>query len=183
MKKAPAALLFLLLMLSFAFCACAEVSGLLQADYQYSSAGRVEAVRYLNRNGELTMADDLGYAQVIYTYKAGRLLQYEYQDDKGLPVNAASGFCRCVYTYEGKRVISQAYYTAGGAPAVGPEGFFEEKTAYTDGNIRSIVHYGADGRLVSSDNLYARYDAEYKANSKGSLYLIPGITAPTESPC
>ena len=172
MKKGLVAIVLLSLIAVFAVCADAEVSDRLQAEYSYSKSGLIQSVRYLDRDGNLAVAEDLGYAQVIYTYKATRPILVEYQDAAGNPVNSAEGFCRCAYEYSGTRVVSKAYYTADGRPAVGPEGYAVEETAYTDGKISSVVHYGTNGQLVSAGSLYARFDRQYKAGPDGKLHLM-----------
>ena len=143
--------------------ACAETSGELAVQREFGKKKEVTRVIFVNGEGVPTMADDKGYAILVYKYDAsGQVTACQYQDAQGNPVNNADGYAFLEQSWKYGKVIDCAYYDAEHRMVMGPEGYARKRSTYLNrSRVEEIVHYDAEGKPLDSDTLYARYHAEY----------------------
>ena len=112
MKKAFACFVLFLALFCVAFDANAEFSTNLQKETTYTGAKKVRTQSFVDRDGNVVMADDLGYATLQNYYSSAgnaknRLIRTEYYDAEGNPVNNSQGFFSRNIEYTKKSVAGR----------------------------------------------------------------------------
>ena len=148
---------------------CIDESGVAGEQYSYDDAGRVTALRYLNRAMEVS-ANQNGVAGMDYRYdEAGRLLSATIVNAEGEPVYGTDWYSIVRYSYsELGQILQAVYYT--------PEG---EETICSGGYSRMLREYDARGNRVreyytgpSGEALFCAdkyHSASYGYNERGDM--------------
>ena len=164
--------LLVTLMLLAAVSARAEISANLQISNTYNSGKRLVQQDFVDAEGNLTYAEDKGYARVRYTYNGPYLLRTSYYDAEDQLTDTADGWAEIVITRNGRhQVTEQAYLNAGGDPVPGPDGWARVAgIAYDEydewNNTVLVRYYGTDGELTLHKNGYAVIRRKYNENKK-----------------
>jgi len=169
---------------------CALSSGELSVQQEYNKARKLLSTTYVDRDGNIAVADDKGYAteRHVYDHK-NRLQRTEYLDDQGNLVNILhGGYAVRKLGYDASaRVDQETYLNANGQPVIGPDGYAERKWLFFfKKKIQDIWNYDEHGNLLQSDKLYANYHAKYRkvknnrvlieevyTDANGNLFLDP----------
>ena len=159
-------LLMLALVLCCALsCAGAEVSTRLRVVNTYNTAKMLVRQDFVDAHGNLTEAEDKGYATVKYTYEGKTLMRTAYYDAEGRLTNTAGGWAEIVLKRNGQnKVTRQTYRDRDGAIVPGPEGWAQMESDYYGKLPKSTRYLDAEGQPFRSDTQYASYEIEYKIN-------------------
>ena len=111
------------LFLALAVSAQAEVSGNLFIQRKRNNKGKVTELTYVDAEGNVTMADNLGYAIARYEYKEGkRLTKTSFYDEQGNPVNCTDGYHAQTNKINSVNItIEKNYKDVDGNLVIGPE--------------------------------------------------------------
>ena len=155
-KKMTIVLLTLFLIVSILFISPEEE----KIKIQYHSSqlqkitvkdGNTERTDYLNSDGELTIAADLGYATVIVTDGERTRLE-QYFDENGKPIRRSSGYYAVLREYnDSGNLILNTYLDQQDEPVVTLSGYaIEEREYNTEGKVISKKYYDAEGYPAKS---------------------------------
>lgn len=155
-KKAIIAFLILFLAASFLFISPEkEKSGIQYHSSQLQKItvkdGKAERTDYLDIDGKLTVAADIGYATVVTTYGERTRLE-QYYDEKGEPIRRSSGYYAVLREYDDSgNNIRNTYLDRQGVPAVTLSGYaIEEREYNTKGQVVSKKYYDAEEHPTQS---------------------------------
>lgn len=103
--------------------------------------GDSERIDYLDSNGNLTIAADLGYATIVITKTENSKLE-RYFDDKGEPINRYNGYYAALYEYDsiGNKVCI-TYLDNNDKPVITANGYAIEENEYNENRQKIIVRY------------------------------------------
>ena len=132
MRKGTAGVLLGVLVGLLPFFAQAATSGELTAQQEYNRRKQLVSTTYVDREGNVTLAEDKGYAMVRYSYWKTLLLKTEFLDAEGNPVNRRDGgYATHETKYDASwRKIEDLYTGADGEPVTGPEGYARRTWVY-----------------------------------------------------
>ncbi len=113
--------------------------------------GNVERTDYIDSDGDITIATDVGYATVIVT-KAQGTKREQYFDEKGEPICRSSGYFAVLREYDDSgNNIRNTYLDQQGEPFVTLSGYAIEEREYNQAKqVVSKKYYDAEGRPASS---------------------------------
>lgn len=111
------------------------------------------------------MAEDKGYAQIVYTYnEKSKLIERAYYDAEGNLTNNSNGYAKMTQTWNGAYVLTGIYYTdEAGAPVIGPDGYYAMETDYVGYRYATSIRYLDDQKqlMYYAPAGYAEYKASY----------------------
>ena len=143
-----------------------------------------QRMEFVDRNGNVTVAANLGYA-VSVTEKKDRGLLIRYYDEKGEPVRRIPGYYAILREYDDcGNVIKTTFLNREGNPCNTGEGYAVEERNYDEsGKLITSRYYGADGKPVCTPQygygMICEYD-EY-GNSRVTLTDTDGKAMKTEA--
>ena len=111
----------------------------------------IERTDYVNADGQLTIAANLGYATCIVT-TTGKNRTEQYFDDKGEPISRYNGYYALLREYDDNgNNIRTTYLDRDGAPMIMANGYAIEEVAYNEHRQAVAVrYYDTDGLPVST---------------------------------
>ena len=168
MKKKIIWLLILLSLLLLAAVAEAEISTNLQKVTTYTTRNKISVQSFIDREGNIVMADDLGYATLKNEYTTGtKLSGTEYFDVAGNPVNNSQGFSKRVIIYTMSNISEEYFLDKDGNPAAGPDGYARRESDWVSGRRHlETRYYDTEGNLFSSAKQFARKITEYATSGE-----------------
>ncbi|MBR2823409.1 MAG: hypothetical protein IKE24_06975, partial [Clostridia bacterium] len=163
MKKKGLAMLLTVGLLCLTAGAVAEISTNLRKETVYTTKRKVETQSFVNRDGEIVVAEDLGYATVHNQYTTGtKLSRTDYYDAEGNLVNNSQGFASRVLDYSMNNISLEYFLNAEGYPVAGPGGYARMETDWYSGKRHlESRYYDTEGNLFSSGTQYARMTTVY----------------------
>ncbi len=116
-----------------------------------TKVGDVERTDYIDSNGKITFAADVGYATVVIKNGQGSKLE-QYFDDQGEPVRRSSGYYAVLREYDDSgNNIRNTYLDRQGVPVVTLSGYAIEERGYNiKGQVISKKYYDAEGHPAQS---------------------------------
>ncbi len=135
-----------------------------------------ERTDYLDDDGKITIAADLGYATMIVTKTQSSRLE-QYYDDKGEPISRSDGYYAVLREYDEKgNNICNTYLNSKGMPAVTLSGYAKEEREYNENRqVISSRYYDAEGHpALTTSNAYGKIN-EY--NDNGQICKITYVNA------
>ena len=146
----------------------AEISTNLQKQTTYTTKNKVATQSFVDRDGNIVMADDLGYATLVNSYTVGtKLEKTEYFDAEGKPVNNKDGFSVRLLTYSMNNIKTEEFLDTEGNPAPGPSGYSRMETKWYEGKKHiETRYYGTDGKLFRDSKQFAIRRTEYSDDKK-----------------
>lgn len=108
-----------------------------------------ERIDYINNDGIITIAADLGYATVITKKISGGIIE-AYYDERGLPISRYSGFYALFREYDDNgNNIKITYLDKKGEPFVTQNGYAVERRTFNENKeISSIRYYNNEDKPV-----------------------------------
>ncbi|MBQ8074344.1 MAG: hypothetical protein IJ231_11345, partial [Clostridia bacterium] len=178
MKKVLLSVSLFLMTLLAALGAGAEISTNLQKQTTYTTRSKIKTQSFVDREGNVVMADDLGYATLVNTYTTGtKLARTEYFDAAGNPVNNANGFFARVISYTMSNIAQESFLDVDGNLTAGPEGYARMEADWHAGKRHlETRYYDAEGNLFSSDKQYARMTTTYPEKDKNPWAKPTSVT-------
>ena len=174
MKKLSLGLVILLVLLLCAVSAQGEVSTNLHGERLYNAQNQLIEQRYLDAEGNLVVADDLGYAVAKYEYKNRVISHIAFYDAEMQPVNCAQGYAEMRASVTVKRVVTDIkYLDTEGNLVMGPEGFAHQTSQYWSKKQILTRNLDENDELIRSDTLFAEHESFYK-NTKLSSHTLIG---------
>ena len=169
MRKQVLSFFLLLGILFAAACATAEISTNLRKKTTYTTGNKIKTQSFVDRNGDIVMADDLGYATLVNSYTTGtKLARTEYFDAAGRPVNNSYGFSVKIIRYTMSKICEEIFLDADGNPAPGPDGYSRSESDWHVGKRHlETRYYDTQGNLFRSSKQPARKVTEYPKNGSG----------------
>ena len=136
--------------------------------------GNIERTDYVDEDGGITIAADLGYATIIVT-KTEQCLLEQYYDDKGEPISRYDGYYAVLREYdEIGNNIRNTYLDIQGAPFVTRSGYAVQEREYNaSGKLVAIRYYDAKGYPIST--VSDGYGRIYEYDENGNAYRITYI--------
>lgn len=136
--------------------------------------GDRERTEYVDENGKITVAADLGYA-IIVTTKTEHSLLEKYYDDKGKPINRYDGYYAVLREYDEKdNNIRNTYLDAQGNPFITLSGYAIQEREYSlNGKLIAIRYYDDKHNPVST--VSECYGKIYERNENGETNTITYI--------
>lgn len=110
-----------------------------------------ERIDYVNENGKITIAADVGYATVIATIENGSRLEHFY-DEEGEPIQRYSGYYGILREYddEGRNYHIQ-YLDVDDSPVITGYGYSDKYlTFYDTGKIKTEKYFDPNGNPICS---------------------------------
>ena len=126
-----------------------------------------ERTDYMDANGRITIAADLGYATII-TQNTGNSKRENYYDDQGEPISRYAGYYGIIREYDDKgNNVRTIYLNRDGIPSRIGESYAIEEREYNDqGQNISVRYYDAEGLPTCALSYgYGRIN-EYDKNGK-----------------
>ena len=162
MKKAFGLLTLLLCLAALAF-AQGEVSSELTLREVFKGE-QLTAREYVNADGQVTLAEDLGYARIEYIYKNKVLSEVRYEDASGALVDTAGGWARMTCKRGQQNILlRRSYFNTAGALTAGPEGWAEEVNTYQRTSVKRTEYLDAEGNFYRSPDLPAVHEFTYQS--------------------
>lgn len=122
-----------------------------QLSQKITESGQSKRIDFINKEGRITQADDLGYSTIVITYTEEGTLE-QYYDDAGSPVSIYPGYYALLRCYNEKGFITSiTYLDSECKPIVLSQGYtIEKREANKQGYICSVRYYDMDGKPISS---------------------------------
>lgn len=129
--------------------------------------GNTERTDYMDKNGTITMAADIGYATVIATNEDNRRTEHFY-DEKGEPVSRYPGYYALLREYDEQgRNYHTAYLDINDMPVMTKEGYSDKYlTYYEDGKKKTEKYYDPSGNPACTSNYGYGLLNEYDENGR-----------------
>lgn len=176
-----ASLAFLLLFILSSFLFISSETDDMRSTYQSSQLvkkvikdGKTERTDYVNNQGEITVAADLGYATQIKTETEDGIL-IKYYNEKGEPVSRFSGYYSVLYEYDGNgNNTRRTYMDFEGNLYVTKNGYaIEEREYNTKSELVGIRYYDQEGKpaLSVSNGFGCIKDYDKNGNNIKTTYV------------
>lgn len=126
-----------------------------------------ERTDYVDSNGQLTIASNLGYAAVIVTKSENGELE-RYFDDKGEPISSSNGSYAVLKEFDDRENKTRiTYLNLSGEPMIMANGYASEVREYSEkGQELSVRYYDTEGNpILTSGYGYGKIN-EYNENGK-----------------
>lgn len=135
-----------------------------------------EKTDFVNSDGQITIAADVGYATKIITKTENSKLE-QYYDDKGEPINRSDGAYSLLREYDDDgNNIRVTYLNRDGNPMITRYGYAAEAREYNEENkVTCIKYYDTDGNLILTP-LYG-YGKKNYYNENGKISKVTYIDA------
>lgn len=136
-----------------------------------TQSDNTERTDYVDSNGRITIAADLGYASIVTTMSENSKLE-RYYDDKGNPIRRYNGYYALLQEYNDKGTsIRITYLDLHDEPAIIANGYAVEERAYNeDTNVETVKYYDSEGKPALTA-LYG-YGQIRKYNNNGKIEEI-----------
>ena len=136
----------------------------------------VERTDYVDANGQITVAANLGYATIIVTKTENSKLE-QYFDDKGAPASRYNGYYALLQTYDDQgNHIRTTYLNFNGEPMIMANGYAAEVREYNKNRqVISVRYYDTEGNPIRT-SLYG-YGKINEYNENGKISRITYIDA------
>ena len=143
-------------------------TSLQKKSYTYANQERID---YLDNQGEITTAIDLGYSTLIIIKDDISILE-EYFDPEGNPVNCLSGYSAVfIKLDENQTIIERTYLGIDGKPIMNSSGYAKEEYILNSKNQKETIHFfDILGNPVCS--LFDGYGKRYEYNNDGRIWKI-----------
>ena len=137
--------------------------------------GSETSTSYVNFDGVITEAIDMGYATVCRMQdNNGRVVEERYLDAEGNPVKRSAGYSTIVRTQVGGRASDDFYYDLNGQQVQCSGGYYGVHRGYnSDGQNTSLTFLDKDGHAVCTSSGYAikTYQRDMDGNVVGEQYF------------
>ncbi len=166
--------MFIILFILFSLLFISPKSGDVRSAYHSSQLekeiipdGNTERTDYVDNNGRITIAADLGYASKVVTY-SDKFETEQYFDDQGKPISRYLGYYGLLREYDNTgKVIRIKYLDNDGNPVEMWYGYAIEEYEYNEeGHIQITRYYDTEGFPVSTSAYGFGRINEYDANHK-----------------
>ncbi len=138
---------------------------------EYNIDSKTTRVDYLDSNGRIFIAADLGYASAIVT-KENKTEVEEYFDNEGKPISRYSGYYAIRKEYDDFGNVNRiTYLDENRQPKMISDGYAIEEYNYNNMNQIVMIKYYDTGRKPISTVLYG-YGRENEYNDKGKISKI-----------
>ncbi len=147
-----------------------------QLTKQTKKVGNVERTDYVDANGLISIAADLGYATITITKAENSILE-QYYNEKGEPISRYNGYYALLREYdENGNNTRTTYLNRDGEPMITVNGYAVEKYEYNDkGLLHFVRYYDVEMNPIMSP-LYG-YGEKYEYDEEGNLDSITFIDA------
>lgn len=131
----------------------------------------IERTDYVDANGRITVAADLGYATITLT-KTNKQILEQYYDDKGEPISRYNGYYAVLREYDDNgNNVKISYLNRAGEPMIMVNGYAVEVHTYNDNGELVSVRYYDDKMNPIMSPLYG-YGERYEYNESGQIKKI-----------
>ncbi len=136
-----------------------------------TQSDNTERTDYVDSNGRITIAADLGYASIVTTMSENSKLE-RYYDDKGNPIRRYNGYYALLQEHNDKETsIRITYLDLHDEPVMIANGYAVEERAYNeDTNVETVKYYDSEVKPVLTA-LYG-YGQIRKYNNNGKIEEI-----------
>lgn len=133
--------------------------------------GDIERIDYVDSNGRITIAADLGYATITLTRNENRTIE-QYYDDNGEPISSYNGYYALLREYDDNgNNIRITYLNRDGEPVDMVNGYAVEELEYNETRkVIAIRYYDAEMHPIQTP-LYG-YGEMYEYNESGQIKRI-----------
>lgn len=133
----------------------------------------VERTDYIDENGKITIAADLGYATIIVSRTDNCILE-KYYNEKGDPISRYNGYYALLREYDDNgNNTCVTYLNSTGEPVITVNGYAVEKFEYENGLLIAVRYYDDEMNPVLSP-LYG-YGELYDYDKNGNIERITFI--------
>lgn len=136
--------------------------------------GSIVRTDYVDENGEIAIAADLGYATIVANKSEYSLLE-QYYDDKGAPISRNDGYYAVLREYDERgNNIRNTYLDIQGNPVITRSGYAVQEREYNSHDqLIAIRYYDTKGYPISTvSNGYGRI---YEYDENGNAFRITYI--------
>ena len=130
--------------------------------------GNTKRTDYIDADGHITVAADMGYATVVVTKVSQDSKLERYYDDHGEPISRYNGYYGIVQDYDEKgNNIRITYLDRDGKPMIMVNGYAIEEREYNDRRQEiSVRYYGIEGEPVLTPLFGHGKNNEYSDNDE-----------------
>lgn len=153
-----------------------------QLEKTVSAYGNAERTDYVDSDGRITIAADLGYATVIVTTVSNNSKLEQYYDDHGDPISRYNGYYGVLQDYDEKsNSIRITYLNCDGEPMIMANGYAIEERKYNDRQQEiSVRYFDTEGEPILTPLYGHGVNKEYNEKRKSSrITYIDTSGAPT----
>ena len=138
--------------------------------------GNTERTDYVDSDGNITIAADLGYATLIVTRTENNILE-QYFDDKGEPINRSDGYYAVLREYDERgNNIRNTYLDIQGNPVVTLSGYAIMEREYNENDqIIAVSYYDSQGDPANTVSY--GYGRLYEYDDNGNAHRVTYIDA------
>ena len=141
---------------------------------QATLSEKIERIDYVDDNGHITIAADLGYATIIIE-KTDHTCLEQYYDEKGAPISRYNGYYALLREYDEKgNNVRIAYLDRDGQPMIMANGYAIEERKYNENRqVVEVRYYDITGHPIQT-SLYG-YGAIHKYNQENKTEITTYI--------
>ena len=133
-----------------------------------TSEGNTKRTDYVDSDGRITIAADMGFATIIETKISENCKLEQYYDDKGKPISRYNGYYAVRLDYDEKGNNTRiTYLNIDSKPMITVNGYAIEEREYSEAKrLISVKYYGTEGEPILTP-LYGHGEInEYNTNGK-----------------